>query len=251
MRIDPTDVVPALGDGVSPAIIMQLTETAAEEIARQSAAARGAFEEACKQAGIALADGPGQGKAVSARWIELTGRRDELIPGRARLSDLTVLPRSHDQAPPELGAVLEATLFRAGRPLLVLPPSGAAERGNTIAIAWNGGTEAARAVGWALPFLERASAVHCLTAPSRRTSAAVADDLADYLGWRGIACVRHAVAAQEGETVGAALLRIASEVGADLLVMGGYGRTRLSELVLGGVTRHVLAEAEVPLLISH
>ena len=122
VRIDPTDVVPALGDGVSPAIIMQLTEAAAEEIARQSAAARGAFEEACKQAGIALADGPGQGKAVSARWIELTGRRDELIPRRARLSDLTVLPRSHDQAPPELGAVLEATLFRAGRPLLVLPP---------------------------------------------------------------------------------------------------------------------------------
>jgi nucleotide-binding universal stress UspA family protein len=75
--------------------------------------------------------------------------------------------------------------------------------------------------------------------------------LADYLGWRGIACVPHAVAAQEGETVAAALLRSASEIGADLLVMGGYGRTRLSELVLGGVTRHVLAKAEVPLLISH
>ena len=49
----------------------------------------------------------------------------------------------------------------------------------------------------------------------------------------------------------AALLRIAGEIGADLLVMGGYGRTRLSELVLGGVTRHVLAAAELPLLISH
>ena len=76
-------------------------------------------------------------------------------------------------------------------------------------------------------------------------------DLADYLGWRGIASVPHAVAAQEGETVAAALLRSASEIGADLLVMGGYGRTRLSELVLGGVTRHVLAAAEAPLLISH
>jgi nucleotide-binding universal stress UspA family protein len=59
------------------------------------------------------------------------------------------------------------------------------------------------------------------------------------------------VAAEEGEPVAAALLRIASEIGADLLVMGGYGRTRLSELVLGGVTRHVLAEAELPVLISH
>jgi nucleotide-binding universal stress UspA family protein len=167
------------------------------------------------------------------------------------VSDLAVLPRPQDQAPLELGAVLEATLFGAGRPLLVVPPSGAPAPGNTIAIAWNGGTQAARAVGWALPFLESASAVHCLTAPTRRTSAAVADDLAEYLGWRGIACGQHAVAAQEGETVGAALLRVASEVGADLLVMGGFGRTRLSELVLGGVTRHVLAEAAVPLLISH
>jgi nucleotide-binding universal stress UspA family protein len=251
VRIDPIDVVPALGDGVSPAIIMQLTEAATQEIARQSTAARRALEGACKQAGIALGDTPGQGKAASARWIELTGRRDELIPGKARVSDLAVLPRPQDQAPLELGAVLEATLFGAGRPLLVVPPSGAPAPGNTIAIAWNGGTQAARAVGWALPFLESAGAVHCLTAPSRRTSADVGSDLADYLGWRGIACQQHAVAAREGETVGAALLRIASEVGADLLVMGAYGRTRLSELVLGGVTRHVLAEAEVPLLISH
>jgi nucleotide-binding universal stress UspA family protein len=58
------------------------------------------------------------------------------------------------------------------------------------------------------------------------------------------------MAAGEGEPVGAALLRIVSEIGADLLVMGGYGRTRFSELVLGGVTRHVLAAAEL-LLISH
>ena len=53
------------------------------------------------------------------------------------------------------------------------------------------------------------------------------------------------------EPVGAALLRTATEVGADLMVMGGYGRTRLSQLVLGGVTRHVLTAAELPLLLSH
>ena len=56
---------------------------------------------------------------------------------------------------------------------------------------------------------------------------------------------------QRGEPVGAALLNAASEAGADLLVMGGYGRTRLSELVLGGVTRHVLADSQLPILISH
>jgi nucleotide-binding universal stress UspA family protein len=251
VRIDPADVIPAIGEGVSPAVIIQLTEAAAAEMTRQSEAARGAFEAACEQAGIALADGPGQGAAASARWIELTGRRDEIIPRRARVSDLTVLARPHDQAPLELGAVVEATLFGAGRPLLIVPPGGAPEFGRTIAIAWNGGTEAARAVGWALPFLERAGAVHGLTAQTRRTQADVALELSDYLAWRKIACERHAIAAQEDEPAGAALLRVASEIGADLLVMGGYGRTRLSELVLGGVTRHVLATAELPLLISH
>jgi nucleotide-binding universal stress UspA family protein len=251
VRIDPADAIPAIGEGVSPAVVIQLTQAAAAEMERQSAAARGAFEPAFEESGVALADSPGQSAAPSARWIELTGRRDEMIPRRARVSDLTVLARPHEQAPPELNAVLEATLFGAGRPLLIVPPGGAREFGRTIAIAWNGGTEAARAVGWALPFLETAGAVHCLTAQTRRTHADVAADLAEYLEWRAIACVRHAVAAEEDEPVAAALLRIAGEIGADLLVMGGYGRTRLSELVLGGVTRHVLAEAELPVLISH
>src|SRR5262245_23933096 len=65
VRTDPIDVVPVLGDGVSPAIIMQLSEAAASEIERQSAAARGAFEASCAQASIALVDGPGHGGQAS------------------------------------------------------------------------------------------------------------------------------------------------------------------------------------------
>ena len=105
-------------------------------------------------------------------------------------------------------------------------------------------------VAGALPFLHAAQAVHVLCAETRRTSAEVSLDLVQYLGWRGIACTSRVVST-EGESVGAALLAAAGEVGADLLVMGGYGRTRLSELVLGGVTRHVLAHSSLALLISH
>ena len=153
--------------------------------------------------------------------------------------------------PPEPGSVLQATLFGAGRPLLILPPGGATGFGQTIAIAWNGSTEAARAVAGALPFLDGARTVHLLTAETWRTQADVALDLAGYLEWRAIACERRTVTSGEDEAVGAALLRTATEVGADLMVMGGYGRTRFSELVLGGVTRHVLAAAELPILASH
>jgi nucleotide-binding universal stress UspA family protein len=183
--------------------------------------------------------------------VERSGRRQDVIPRKARVSDLTVLRRPDHTTPPELHSVIEATLLGAGRPLLILSPGGATGFGQTIAIAWNGSTEAARAVAGALPFLDGARTVHLLTAQTWRTPADVGLDLAAYLEWRGIVCQRRIVTAGEDESIGAALLRTSVEVGADLMVMGGYGRTRLSELVLGGVTRHVLAAAELPVLASH
>ena len=251
VRIDPRDAIPLIGEGVSPAVIEQLTQAAAAEMDRQSAAARSAFEAVCGKARVALADAPGEVGKVSAGWAELTGRRDDIVPKKARVSDLTVLRRPDHETPPELDAVLEATLFGAGRPLLIIPPGGATASSQIIAVAWNGSTEAARAVAGALPFLDGARTVHLLTAETWRTKADVGLDLAAYLEWRGIACQRRMVSAGDDEAVGAAILRAATEVGADLIVMGGYGRTRFSELVLGGVTRHVLAAAELPVLASH
>jgi nucleotide-binding universal stress UspA family protein len=252
VRIDPRDAIPVIGEGISPAVIDQLTQAAAAEMDRQSAAARSAFEAACGKAGVAPAmDAPGPEGKASAGRTELTGRRDDLIPRQGRVSDLIVLRRPDDEAPPELRSVLEATLFGAGRPLLIIPPGGATAFGQTIAIAWNGSTEAARAVAGALPFVDTARMVHLLTAETWRTQADIGLDLAAYLAWRGVPCERRTVTGGEDEAVGAALLRTATEVGANLMVMGGYSRTRFSELVLGGVTRHVLGAAELPILASH
>jgi nucleotide-binding universal stress UspA family protein len=249
VRIDPRDAIPMIGEGVSPAVLDQLVQAAAAEMDRRSALARAAFDAACAKAGIAAAGGPRDG-AASAAWVELTGRRDEIVPRQAQVSDLTVLCRPDEHTPPELGPLLEAALLGAGRPLLIVPPAGAPSVGRTIAVAWNGSAEAARAVAGALPFLHAARAVHVLSAETWRTGAEASLDLVRYLEWRGIAGTSRAVR-PEGESVGAALLAAAGEVGADLLVMGGYGRTRLSELVLGGVTRHVLAHSSLALLISH
>ena len=248
VRSDPRDAIPVIGEGVSPAVIDQLTQAAAAEMDRRSAAGRKTFDTACGKSGIAMSDKPSG--TASAGWIELTGRRDVVIPKKARASDLTVLCRPDEHTPPGFAAVLEATLFGAGRPLLIVPPQGAPTVGHSVAVAWNDSAEAARAVGAALPFLEAANTVHILSAATWRTEADADLNLVQYLEWRGIACTRGAVTS-EGEPVGAALLNAASEAGADLLVMGGYGRTRLSELVLGGVTRHVLADSQLPILISH
>jgi nucleotide-binding universal stress UspA family protein len=247
-RIDPLDTIPIVGEGISPAVIDDLTRAAQVEMDKRAGAARAHFEAARTAAGVDLAERPPAPGGTSARWSEMTGRREEVIPRKARVSDLVVFGAQPADSP-ELGGAIETTLVAGGRPLL-LAPKGVQAIGERVAIAWNGSAESARALACALPFVEAASAVHVLTAETWRTQFEVSEDLADYFEWRGIACERRAIAPQD-EAVGAALLRAAGEAGADLLIMGGYGRSRLRELVLGGVTRHVLTHAQLPLLLAH
>lgn len=247
-RIDPLDVIPIVGEGVSPAILDELTRAAEAEMDKRANAAKAHFEAARTAAGVALADRPPAPGGSSARWSEVTGRRDELIPRKARVSDLVVFGAQPSDSP-ELGGAIETTLVAGGRPLL-LAPKGVQTIGERVAIAWNDSAESARALAFALPFVEAASTVHVLTAETWRTPFEVTEDVADYLEWRGIQCERRSVATED-EAVGAALLRAAGEAGADLLIMGGYGRSRLRELVLGGVTRHVLTHAQLPVLLAH
>jgi nucleotide-binding universal stress UspA family protein len=246
VRIDPLDTIPIVGEGVSVTVIDDLTNAAQAEMDRRSSAAKAHFEAARSSAGVALVKNPASGGA-SARWSEVTGRRDEMIPRKARVSDLIVFGAQPSDSP-ELGGAIETTLVGGGRPVLLAPGSAAAI-GDRIAIAWNGSAESARAVACAMPFLETAGAVHVLAAETGGTRLDVTDDLADYLAWHGIACERQAVAVEDD--AGPALLQAAGEVGADLLVMGGYGHGRLRELILGGVTRHVLTHGRLPVLLAH
>jgi nucleotide-binding universal stress UspA family protein len=248
VRIDPLDTVPIVGEGISPAVIEDLTNAANEEMDRRATAAKDHFEQARSTAGVALAEAPPAPGGNSARWAEVTGRRDEVIPRKARVSDLIVFGAQPADSP-ELGGSIETTLVSCGRPVL-LAPGGVHTIGDRIAIAWNDSAEAARALASALPLIETAQAVHILAADTWRTRFEATEELAEYLAWRGIGCERQAVDVGE-EEVGEALMQAAIAGGADLLVMGGYGRSRLRELVLGGVTRHVLTNTQLPVLFAH
>ncbi|MBV9523763.1 MAG: universal stress protein, partial [Alphaproteobacteria bacterium] len=120
--------------------------------------------------------------------------------------------------------------------------------GATIAIAWNGSTNGAQAVGAALPFLTRAAQIHVLTVTTERTRSSEGDRLVDYLKWHGV-LARSTVLGME-QPVGALLLAAAEERGADLLVMGGYIQSRLQDILLGGVTAYVFAHAKLPILVA-
>jgi nucleotide-binding universal stress UspA family protein len=248
VRVDPSEVVPFIGEGVSPAVIQQLTDAAREETARQRDAARQMLEDACASAGFGIADeSAGSGRAV--RWLEVSGDRGDLVMKQARLADLTVFARPAEDETTARD-VIEATLLGSGRPVLLVPEDWSGSIGHRVAVAWNGGLESARAVNAAMPFLEAADATHVLTARTAKTAFEVSADLAAYLSQHGVSVERHAVKS-DGTSVGAALLRHAVEAGADLLVLGGYSRSRFREMVLGGVTHHVLHHARLPVLLAH
>jgi nucleotide-binding universal stress UspA family protein len=146
--------------------------------------------------------------------------------------------------------VVEAALLVSGRPLLLLPRDAGTIVGGRVAIGWDGGAAAAHAVSAALPLLAHAASIEALRIGDDVANPEPTRELHEYLKLHGLNCVDHAIN-PAGEDTGEVLLDVAQRTAADLLVIGGYGHSRLREFVLGGVTRHLLSEAMVPILIAH
>ena len=247
---DPKDAVPLLGEGMSGAMIEEMIDLAEKDAKGRAAAARRMFDDFCARHAIAVVDKAAASQTVSASWITETGREDEAVARRGRLADLVVVGRPTPDSDLTSTLTLNAAIFETGRPVLVVPPEAPAALGRRIAVFWNGTAESARAAAAALPFFDRAESTVILTAESDRTSTSAATDLAGYLAWHGVDAPTEAVS-PGGGSVGAALLEAAGKGGADLLVMGAYTHSRMRQLILGGVTKHVLAAATIPLLMIH
>ncbi len=249
MRPDPMEVFPVVGDAITPETVESITRETATELDRRRMLARQLFD-AVLSAGVTLADYPTGTDAITARWRQAVGPADELVVEHGRVADLIVLSGIQDKAEPDREVMFEAALMGSARPVLVLPESPSRTLGRVIAIAWNGSPQGVRAVAGALALLKAADAVHVLTAVTPKTDAEQSQRLADYLAWHGVATERHLLH-PVGKEVGAALLEHARGLGADLLVMGGYGRSRMREMIFGGVTLHVTGALEMPVLMAH
>lgn len=248
VRPDPQDSVPLLGEGVSGAMVEELISLTEREAAARAATAKQIFEERCTQRSIARTERPVAG--CSTRWVEVVGRETDVIVTHGRLADMIVIGRSHSEADSATSATLSAALFESGRPVLVVPDAPPPRIGKRIIIAWNGSAESARSVSAALPFLNDAEVVQVISATTTRTPGGVGAGLIEFLAWHGISAAVEAVSEGPG-SVGQTVLAAAGAARADLLVMGAYTHSRLRELILGGVTHHVLAEARIPLLMAH
>lgn len=202
-----------------------------------------------------------QMRAAGAVSFERRVVEDENFGGltlQSRYADLTVLSQfDADEPAGNVYAELpEIVAMESGRPVLVLPSSGA-ERfrpiGGNVLLAWDAGLEATRAVHHAIPLLQAARKARVVVFNARAAQGQHGDepgaDVALYLARHGI----NVEVAQEtaGGDIGSALISRCADFQADLLVIGCYGHSRFREIMLGGVSRTVLASATVPVLMAH
>jgi nucleotide-binding universal stress UspA family protein len=217
----------------------------ADAIARADAAGQ-EFREALRREGL------------GGEWRLVEGEAVSLLPLHARYADITILGQPNEEDAykgPSADAVLVSVMLSSGRPILAVPYAGKFEHiGDRVLIAWNASREATRAVNDALPLLRGAKAVTVLAVNPRHGIKGHGDvPAADIV----LHLARHGVKAEAAHTIaediseGDALLSYAADLGADLIVSGGYGHSRAREMVFGGVTRTLIEEMTVPMLMSH
>jgi nucleotide-binding universal stress UspA family protein len=250
-RIDPVETAALVGVTISRrhGSIADLAQNISQEQEARSKHSQTAFQEACIRHSLIVGDRPEKTEGVSAHLEEITTPNDETLR-QARFYDLVVMARDSELSSDRIHDVL----MQAGRPLLIAPAKPVDAIGQTVAIVWKEGPDAARAVLAATSILIQAKRViiisvseHAARADADRQSAEI---LAKQLRWHGV----HAEVRLEPASVASASQTIqgmAYGFDADLLVMGAFGHSRLRELVFGGVTRDILGACEIPVFMFH
>ncbi|MFQ5564747.1 MAG: universal stress protein [Paracoccaceae bacterium] len=247
-RARPQDMIP-YGIAVPPSLREQLESQVVELADAEEASLREKFHAQLARLGLEpVESGTASRDRPSAAWCEEQGKQMDVIKRHGRLADLVAVAKPDRDR--NLGTnTLKSALFHTGRPVLVCPPAEAAPEalGERIAIAWNGSTEAARAVALALPLIP-ADEIIVLDGGTGDHGAS-GDELLRYLEIRGVKARREAISG--GDNPGRAILTAAATVGADLLVMGAYSHSREHETVFGGATQHVVDQTAMPVVMVH
>ena len=222
-----------------------------QEAKKHEGTARRRFDDWKKRHRLVEKAEPPGGKKPTVTFLAQSGIARGLLTDEGRVSDITIMLRP-EIAPADTSAEFETFLFDTGRPVLLLPGKATADLYKHVVVAWDGSLEAARAVALAMPLLEQAEKVSVYTGGDqpRTRSGKPAADLVKHLAWHGIP-VGVAPTSAKADSIGADLLDSCRKVKASLLVMGAYHHSRFRQIVLGGVTRHVLANAKLPLLMTH
>jgi nucleotide-binding universal stress UspA family protein len=235
-------------DPLSGSMLGELLDKARADLAARREAARALFDQRIATWGFPLLAHPERAEGPSASFETAHGLPAQAITERGAAADLILVARPDPDA---LAAVevLEPALIETGRPVLIAPDRAPkAWSSGVVAVAWDRSPQASRAVAAALPLFHRARRVVILVEANQPQQFAAA--VIDHLRWHGV---------QSGEqrfdrvdaTIGQALIDATHAVGADALVMGGYGHRPLREFLFGGATRTVLKSVDLPVLMAN
>ncbi len=235
---------PIIPGSVLGGVPTDLIEVQREENSRAAKAAISRFEEAARRAGL----------SPESRMLDasIAGAAD-LFGRIARRFDVAVVGQAQREQGASEELLIEGALFGSGRPVIVVPHS--QRQGlklDRVAICWDGSRPAARAIADALPFLTRAKTAEIVVVTGERDKSGeiTGTNMSRHLARHGVTAEVKKLAAAGGGAQ-SAILAHASQSGADFMVMGGYGHSRLREFILGGVTRSILGSMPVPVLMSH
>jgi nucleotide-binding universal stress UspA family protein len=234
---------PVIPDGTLGGIPVDLIELQREENSKAANAAVGRFEAATKTAGV----------SAETRVLDATlGGAAALFGQIARRFDVAVVGQAQREHGASDELMIEGALFESGRPVVVVPYI--QKQGLTldrVLACWDGGRMSARAIADAMPFLERAKAVDIvIVTEERKNDEITGANMTEHLARHDVTANVKRIA--RGDlAIADVILDYAADSGADFMVMGGYGHSRLREFILGGVTRGILGSMTVPVLMSH
>jgi nucleotide-binding universal stress UspA family protein len=224
-------------------------ETYWHELAEEAKQARRIFESFMQEhdvpRAIVTTDSPTWG------WLEDAPEGEGFVGSYGRVFDVIVMNRPDARSSPLHIEAIESGLFESGRPILLAPPAPPRQIATNVLVAWNGSTEQARATAFAMPLLRMADRVTVLTViGGSGVPGPSAEQVIGYLKRHGIPAEPLSVELG-GKTTGEAILAAAQSLGCDLLVKGAYTQSRLRQMIFGGATQHVLANAALPVLLAH
>lgn len=209
------------------------------------------FESFMMENGVPLhaPGGPGGSATPTCSWSGENSLGDSQAAAMARAFDISVMGRpGSDRGDPRM-ATAEAAIFESGRPVLLAPSRPVKPFGETIVISWNQSTETARAVAFAMPMLLKAKRVFVLTIEGFGVDGPAGEILARSLRFHGVNA--EATTRPRARSDGESILDETAKLGGDLLIKGAYTQSRLRQMIFGGATAHILAKAQLPVLMAN
>lgn len=243
-RVDPIEAVTFAGEGMSGEVVQELIDLTEQQGEVRAAAARAMFDATCAAVGGEV--GPPQPGKFTTRFLDPRSRDEDAVAHLGRLCDLIVVSRPATGGDSATAVVFNAALFETARPVLVPGTGEPPQTYRRVCVAWNGSLEASRSITAALPFLAAAEVVTIAYGGDLEEGRSP-QDVIEYLACHGIQATARPLPAEQPV---ADTLAIAGRE-ADLLVMGAYTHGRLWQLIVGGVTRHMLEAAAIPLFMAH